>query len=366
MLQLGFLSPHNSFDRRAFSGTVFHAARALEAIPDVSLRVLGKYRPPHWSDRLRRAYEIKGIEELDVKGLDAVVGLVASPLLGKLSLAHPDLPLFHVTDATPGFLTDVYGWQIPSDAQKIEQRVVRHATTTIYSSDVMAARAPVDLVTPSLAPEVLPFGVNLETLPAVCPRKPSFETVNLLFIGVDWARKGGDIAVATLDALAALGQKAHLTVIGRCPEAAAARADVTYLGYINKNRPADLKKIIAAYTAAHLLLLPSRADCTPMVVGEALAHGTPVVATNTGGIGSLIGQGAGVLMPEYASPAAWANEIHALIATPDRYAFTSETGFERAQSRLSWAHWAQGITSLIQTRLAPHSEVLPFQRRAVG
>ncbi len=362
MLQLGFLSPHNSFDRRAFSGTAFHAARALEVNADVSLRVLGRYRPPHWSDRLRRAYEINAIEDLDVSGLDAVVGLVASPLLDKLSGAHPDLPLFHVTDATPGFLTDVYGWQIPKDAQTIEQRVVRHATTTIYSSDVMAARAPRDLVTPGLVPESLPFGVNLEALPDVCPRKPSFDTLNLLFVGVDWVRKGGDIAVATLDALAALGQKAHLTVIGRCPDAAAARADVTYLGYLNKNRPADLKKIITAYTTAHLLMLPSRADCTPMVVGEALAHGTPVVATDTGGIGSLIGQGAGVLMPEFASPAAWADEIHALITTPDRYAFTSDTGFERAHTRLSWSSWATGITALIQTRLAPQSEVVPFQR----
>lgn len=362
MLQLGFLSPHNSFDRRAFSGTVFHAARALEARADVSLRVLGKYRPPHWSDRLRRDYEINAIEALNVSGLDAVVGLVGSPLLDKLSVVHPDLPLFHVTDATPNFLTEVYGWQVPQNAQEIEQRVVRHATATIYSSDVMAARASGDLATPALAPEVLPFGVNLEALPAICPRKPSFETLNLLFVGVDWVRKGGDIAVATLDALAARGQKAHLTVIGRCPEAAAARGDVSYLGYLNKNRPADLKKIIAAYTAAHLLMLPSRADCTPMVVGEALAHGTPVVATDTGGIGSLIGQGSGVLMPEYASPAAWADEIHALISTPDRYAFTSDTGFERANTRLSWSSWAQGITSLIQTRLATQSEVVPFQR----
>lgn len=364
-MQLGFLSPHNSFDRRAFSGTVFHAARALEKTPGVSLRILGNYRPPHWSDRLRRAYEIEETGSLDVSGLDAVVGLVASPLLEDLGARYPDLPFFHVTDATPRFLTDVYGWQVPKEAEVTEQRVARQAAGVIYSSDVMAARAPGDLNLPGFAPDTLPFGVNLETLPEVCPTKPSFEVLNLLFVGLDWARKGGDIAIATLDALKARGQAAHLTVIGRCPEVHAGRPDVTYLGYLNKNRPNDLKKITTAYTKAHLLLLPSRADCTPMVVGEAMAHGTPVVATNTGGIGSLIGAGAGVLLPEFASPDHWADEIHALVHTPDRYAYTSDAGFDRAATRLSWSGWADEISALIRTRIASDADtVVPLQRRA--
>ncbi len=316
---------------------------------------------------MRRPHEINDVASLDVSGLDAVLGLVASPLLEKLGALHCDLPLFHVTDATPRFLTDVYGWQVPEGAQATEQSVVRHATATIYSSDVMAARAPLDLATPSLAPDILPFGVNLETTPGKCPSKPSFDRLNLLFVGLDWVRKGGDIAVATLDALKARGQAAHLTVIGRCPEVHAARADVTYLGYLNKNRPGDLRKIISAYTQAHLLLLPSRADCTPMVVGEALAHGTPVVATDTGGIGSLIGAGAGVLMPAFASPKRWAEEIHALVTSPGRYVFTSETGFERAETRLTWSAWATGVTDIVRTRLVPEADnVLPLWQRRAG
>lgn len=365
MLQLGFLSPHNAFDRRAFSGTVFHAARALEAMADVNLRILGKYRPPSWRDRLRRPYEIKDIDALDVDRLDAVVGLVASPLLDRLSVAHPSLPIFHVSDATPRFLTEAYGWRVSQEAYAVEDRVARRAHRVVYSSDVMAARAPRDLGVPALDAAVVPFGVNLETLPATCPRKPPFAPLNLLFVGLDWVRKGGDHAIATLDALKAAGHQAHLTVIGRCPEAHAARSDVRYLGYLNKNRPADLKKIIEAYTDAHLLLLPSRADCTPMVAGEAMAHGTPVMATDVGGIGPLIGQGAGVLMPEFSSPAEWAREIEVLISTPEHYAFKSDAGFDRAGTVLSWPAWARQISWLVRDALAaPEGTVLPVQRRA--
>lgn len=361
MLKLGFLSPHNSYDRRAFSGTVFHAARALEARSDVSLRRLGAFRPPHWSDRLRRAYALRA-EDVDTRGLDAVLGLVASPLLDELAALHPDLPFFHVTDATPRFLTDVYGWRLPEEAGPRERRVACRAHGVIYSSEVMAARAPQDLSLPALTPHVLPFGVNLETLPATCPAKPPFAPLNLLFVGVDWIRKGGDVAIAVLDQLAARGQAAQLTVIGRCPELHAARPDVTYLGYLDKNRPADLARITAAYTKAHLLLLPSRADCTPMVVAEALAHGTPVVASDVGGIGAMIGRGAGVLMPDLASPDRWAEEILALCA-PERYAYSSQTGFERAETRLSWSAWAAGITAYVQQQLVPEIEDIPQHGR---
>ena len=40
-LSIGFVTPHDSTDRRAFSGTAYFAARALEARPGVALTRLG-------------------------------------------------------------------------------------------------------------------------------------------------------------------------------------------------------------------------------------------------------------------------------------------------------------------------------------
>jgi glycosyltransferase involved in cell wall biosynthesis len=45
----------------------------------------------------------------------------------------------------------------------------------------------------------------------------------------------------------------------------------------------------AAYDGADLVLLPSRAESYGMVVGEALAHGLPVVATRIGGVPEALG-----------------------------------------------------------------------------
>lgn len=350
-LQIGFLSPHNPYDSRNFSGTPYFALHALEAAPGLSVRVLGDYRPPRLLDKLRRHPSgIPDVGAMDVTGLDAVVGLVASDLLDDLLTRHPGLPALHVTDATPDFLRDAYGWRVPAEADAVETSVAGRAARVIYSSPEIAARAPADLGIPGLRTEVAPFGVNLRTLPRDCPAKPALRPLNLLFVGLDWERKGGDIAVAALDRLRAKGIAAHLTIVGRCPDRHRQHPGITYAGFLNKNRTRDLAKLTRLYTEAHLLLLPSRADCTPMVMAEAMAHGTPVVATDTGGTGSLLGgSGTGRLMPLHATPDDWAEMVTDLTRDPAEYAHLSDASFERARAALSWESWAARIETIART-----------------
>lgn len=342
---LGFLSPHNPYDRRTFSGTAFFAARALAERPDIDLTLLGPHRPLKVLDKvLRRRRPTVDADQIDVSGLDAVVGLVATPLLDRLMTRHPNLPVLHVTDATPAFLRDAYGWKVPDNADAMETSVAVRASKVIFSSDALANRAPHDLQLPGLMSETIPFGVNLEQLPDICPQKPPLTKLHLLFIGLDWERKGGDIAVAALEHLRTEGRAAHLTIVGRCPERFRNHPDITYAGYLNKNRPKHAEQLIQLYRNAHLLLVPSRADCTPMVLAEAMAHGTPALATDTGGISTVIGAGGtGQLLPLYTSPRDWARAITELVSRQELYDFMSDACFDRAQNVLSWPQWAAQI-----------------------
>ncbi len=52
-----------------------------------------------------------------------------------------------------------------------------------------------------------------------------------------------------------------------------------------------------SYAAADLMVLASRAETYGMVVGEALAHGLPVVATDVGGVTEALGHGADGTLP---------------------------------------------------------------------
>ena len=353
VLELGFLSQHNPFDRRSFSGTAFFSARARADQPGVNLRILGPHRPPTMLDRvLKRKPPEFTADEIDIEGLDAVIGLVATPLLDRLTDLHPDVPALHVTDATPAFLSEAYGWRISAQTAATETRVVRKAARVVYSSYKIAERSAADLGLPGLRADTAPFGVNFEHLPETCPTKPSLDRLNLLFVGLDWERKGGDIAVAALDQLIAQGNDARLTIVGRCPERHRGHPQIVNMGFLNKNRPKDADLLSRLYRQSHLLLLPSRADCTPMVISEAMAHGTPVLASDTGGVASQVGApGTGRLLPLFSTPEDWVTAILDITSDPLNYGLMSDAAFDRAQNTLSWRSWADSIEHLVRQTL---------------
>jgi glycosyltransferase involved in cell wall biosynthesis len=86
--------------------------------------------------------------------------------------------------------------------------------------------------------------------------------------------------------------------------------------------------------AADLYVHPSRADTFPSGVLEALAVGTPVVASAVGGIPEQVSDETGVLV-EPGDPAALAAAIERLLADPDLCARMGAAGAAAARARFS-------------------------------
>jgi len=348
-LRVGLLSQHNPFDRSAFSGTVHHAARALSAAGGIELKVLGGHRAIAWHHGLSRRFRpLRPVaaSPAELAGLDVVVGLVATDLLNGVA-ALTRVPLVHVTDATPAFLRDVYGWDVPAAASLAEARVLAAARRVIYSSDYMAERAVAEFG-PAIGSRVcaVPFGTNLDNLPLAMPHKPGPDPLRLLWVGSDWVRKGGEIAVAAFDILRAAGCDVHLTLVGDVPAHVAPGPRLTVAGYLDKNRPRHAARLRALYAEAHLFLLPTRADCTPMVLAEAGAHGTPVLVTETGGVGSLVREGVnGRLLPSAATPTDWARAVRSMTSDRARHEALCRASFGHARARLSWDAWAGSVAA---------------------
>jgi glycosyltransferase involved in cell wall biosynthesis len=135
---------------------------------------------------------------------------------------------------------------------------------------------------------------------------PGGDGHTLAFVGRDFKAKGGDIALEVLQDVRRSHPSTRLLVAG------AAGPDpgldgVTWMGLRSRE---ELYREV--YAKADLFLYPTRVDCAPLVVMEALGHGVPVVAPNAFALPELVRDGiTGTLFPsgEVASAAAAVREL---------------------------------------------------------
>jgi glycosyltransferase involved in cell wall biosynthesis len=120
----------------------------------------------------------------------------------------------------------------------------------------------------------------------------------LLCVGAVTPTKGHDLL---LEAVSTLRGPWQLTCVGSLDVdpgfAHAIRERATVLEQVVLTGPLVGDHLDAAYRAADVLVVPSRAETYGMVITEALAHGLPVVASETGGTPEAVGRAAGGEVP---------------------------------------------------------------------
>jgi glycosyltransferase involved in cell wall biosynthesis len=368
-MRIGFLCAHNPFDRNAFSGTAYYALQGLERFAAsggiTELRVLGTHRRPvpggRYFDIVRKLagiapHQASFEREADLgAGLDWIISLVSTDLA--LSVA-PKLkaPLAHVTDATPQFLREFYGYAVPKEKDVAEAALIDFSSRVVFSSDFMRQRAIVEFGEHHRTKmRAISFGVNLDRVPQAANLSLQAplpgESVELLFIGKEWERKGGPLALEIISALRRSGTDARLTIVGCDPQDAKQTEGVTIIPFLDKNDKGDGRRFDDILDNAHLFLLPTRADCTPMVIAEANAHSLPAVVTGVGGVGSLITEGRnGKLLPLGAEAEDWADVIRSILSDSTRYEQLRSDSFSHFQNRLNWSAWTRDIIADLAAR----------------
>jgi glycosyltransferase involved in cell wall biosynthesis len=138
-----------------------------------------------------------------------------------------------------------------------------------------------------VAPEkisVIPPGIDTALWRRARPARPD-GPINLLFVGGDFARKGGD---TLLEAFARLPPGlAHLTVVTKTLGAGNNLPGIAVRHDIAPNSAA----LLQLYADADLFVFPTRGDCLPLAVMEALTSGLPVVTTTVGALPEAVTHG---------------------------------------------------------------------------
>ena len=141
--------------------------------------------------------------------------------------------------------------------------------------------------------------------------------------------------------------RARFAVIGDAEDAdlmAAMTARIEEAGQGDRIRFVGHCEAIADVLAAlDLLATPSRWEGFGLMLAEAMAAGVPVVASEVGGIPSVVGE-AGLLVPPE-DPQALAMAVIGLLGDPDRRALMAQRGRERSE-RFDWARTAGRIREI--------------------
>jgi glycosyltransferase involved in cell wall biosynthesis len=161
---------------------------------------------------------------------------------------------------------------------------------------------------------------------------------NILFVGIDWERKGGPDLMAAFQQVQAVHPQATLTIIGCTPPISA--PGVSVLGRV------PVAELPQYYRQAAVFCLPTKREPFGIVVVEAMAYGLPVVTTNLGAMPDMVIPGENGALVEPGSVDQLASALLALLddpATIRRYGARSR----EIAARYTWEAVGQRMRSEI-------------------
>lgn len=164
----------------------------------------------------------------------------------------------------------------------------------------------------------------------------------ILFAGRIQPLKGLDLAVQALAALEA--PDAMLVVVGgpSGPDGPAELARIRAMveeyavgPQVRFVRPRPHEELAEWYRAADVCVVPSLSESFGLVALEAAACGTPVVASEVGGLRALVAHGLTGYLIDSRDPGEWASRLDAILSNPDR-ARAMGTDAEMRSREFSW------------------------------
>ncbi len=368
-----YLSSEDPYNKKSWSGIHYNIVQQLEkhfevtpAGPLVTSRKIlfffrwfnlflkhvfhKKYNTMH--SRLIAADHIKQLNAKLKENFDLIFATASSR---ELSALHTSIPILHLSDATFDLIYNYYpgvsgllNYSV-KESRKVELQAIQKASILVYSS-VWAAHSAINqyMALPERV-HVVPFGANIQELPVMkLEDKIHMDKFHMVFLGVSWLRKGGNIVYETFKILKERGMKVQLSICGCIPTEEICDPDITIIPFLDKNIEEHKNAFINLMQQAHLLFLPTRADCTPIVFCEAAAYGLPVITTDTGGVSSLVKNGVnGYCLDIKAGANEYANLIERIIHDKEQYVSLSLQSRELFLKELNWDSWGNNLYKIV-------------------
>ena len=264
-------------------------------------------------------------------------------------------PIIYFSDATFKLMVDYY-WKnqskyIIKEGLANDYKAINRSFINIRSSKWAADSVVNDYGADPKHTFVLEFGANIDEADIVTSALyDKTQCLTIMFSGVDWERKGGDIAVETVRLLNEYGIKSKLIVAGikKLPAKYEHLPYIEILGFLDKNIPKLYKLYIKAMSNAHVFLLPTKAECAGIVFCEASAFGLPIFSYDTGGVRNYVRNGVnGYTLPICAGAKDFANAIINCVEH-NRLNDLHYGGIDLYKTTLNWNSWGKRFRECIE------------------
>ena len=180
-------------------------------------------------------------------------------------------------------------------------------------------------------------GPNLDLGRVPEPRiAPWNQVPTVLFVGKQFERKGGTVLLAAFRIVRAMRPSSRLVIVGP-PTQPASEPGVEWLGTLDKNRPEEWARLVAAYRESDVFCVPTLFEPFGIAVLEAMFFGLPCVGTAEWAIPEMIVDSeTGYTVPR-GDVTTLADRLSRLLGDQPQAHRMGLAGRRRAEERFSWS-----------------------------
>lgn len=177
----------------------------------------------------------------------------------------------------------------------------------------------------------------------------NYTNKHILFVGIDWDRKGGLELAAAFEKILSVHPDAHLTIVGAAPKLNLPNCHVT--GRVSASN------LSTYYRRASIFCLPTKREPFGIVFIEALAHQLPIIGTDIGAIPDFVEHGRnGYLVAPFDVPAL-TEALLTLLDNPEQCRRFGAYGNTHILTRYNWEHVTAAMASHMQQVFEAHTVV---------
>lgn len=372
-MKIGFAARYDPRDKLTWSGTAYYTYQQLKKYGEVEIfqfplpkllqewltmqksinqRWFGKQTSVEFLSSYARYFSRQLTAALKKNPVDILFVSASSQMIAEVKT---DIPIVYMTDATFHQLQGYYKGFSNLPAYNIRQGVAldkkafTQAAHCMLASDWCKQSAIHEYSIADKKITVVPCGANLDQVPtAEMITSKQNGNCRVVFLGVDWERKGGAIALEAFRQFRKEHTTATMRIIGCVPPVEIMPEEgIEVIPFLDKNKAKEMHRLHEILLESDFLLLPTRAECAGIVFCEAAAYGIPSISTNTGGVANYVRDGInGYALPVEAGASEYAAVMNNIWKDQQEYTRLKKDSRRLFEKELNWDAWGQSFKKI--------------------